>query len=1283
MDQTKKYGISILILFSLLCCYAVNSIAQERPTENTGEGFFTVGSHIFDFNGNEFIPRGVNADHWGGSEQWADLRKTAIRNIKKSGANAVRIVFGHNYGSGCVNTTPKERIEVLKRYVENHLVPIYEYHFDGDTKEPWQLDEAVDERIKDIKWLEENDPAWLKEFEKYVIINIINEKLFDSYEEWYQAYAAAIVRLRDAGIKNLLMIDSTNYGNTPQPLLEKGKDLIQADPEHNIVFSLHTYGGWRNPGDPQIGDPKDPWSYFNTPERLDKLREAGIPVVFGEFNNTAYAEGKITDDEFLGFLEDKGIGWLAWIWYCNPRQDIVASIRGHRLYYTEFGKILDKWLKTAKEPEIFPGGPLNIEPDPPIDKIWEDPGKITVDNGQTNEGWFLIRTEEPCSIIEIETPEHVKIPMMDYCNDHKCFAIGEGFLNKTIRLLAYNPEEDAVAKTVWFKVTNTGNDPIEIDPSEQDSPPPYDDTVEWSDPGKVEIDNGYLSNNWLQIYTEKLCSKVEVETKDGAIIQLTDWSNGVGNCFVTGASLLNQAIRLILYNKRKTDSAKTVWFTLTKPAENPLIIDASDNSTQPPQDQPEPTDPPQDLPIQPPHEVVFFDFGSRSTPTDNDPKHHWNNITEDVGCSVLGDLSNLVDANGHSTAMKLVMLSPFSGTNRNGITNYKIGSADFPFTATRDSFYGNTETFCGKKNVFPKFKLTGLDPQKMYDFTFYASRMLESQEFKDNRETRYTVAGKGSIPRSAKLNVTNNIATYAMVPNIQPNTAGEITISIEPSENNDNFYHFTYLGAMKLEQMYNAPPDQPIEPSGENNENWNPGPVEVFNTDSNWMQIWFKNQKPNVKEVFLEYKNTSSPFIEYSGNQYRGFALENVVPLGQEVRLKFISENGEIAFSNPFIAKKAGYKQNERYEVGTEPVTPPDPEIEPKPDLDIESESESESGPSDMSGTEVCGEIQDQDGDGLVTWNKAQSPYLVTGDILVKHGIRLIIKPGVEVRFMGHHRFTVNGSIDARGTADQRIWFHAQNTDDGWYGLRIWGGGKKSGYGIPDLVDQYLEYCIFEDGNKINEKSTDPSYTNNGVDYLAIRGGVLNIDFEYDVIKDIGKNGRLLHINNNIFRNNKADCGGAMVVQFVLEPWVMENNVFENNYARNQGAAIASTHSGLIVFKNCKFINNEAGGGYFQRDFDLGVGGAVRLFESAFFFRNCVFENNSPDDFAGGYKWDQDGNDYPVAEYRWDQDGIHHDAEGNANAGPDSGGAFLYTKYWCSTCPRFWEPDWSIEQEYN
>jgi parallel beta-helix repeat protein len=63
------------------------------------------------------------------------------------------------------------------------------------------------------------------------------------------------------------------------------------------------------------------------------------------------------------------------------------------------------------------------------------------------------------------------------------------------------------------------------------------------------------------------------------------------------------------------------------------------------------------------------------------------------------------------------------------------------------------------------------------------------------------------------------------------------------------------------------------------------------------------------------------------------------------------------------------------------------------------------------------------------TWNKANSPYTLTGPTAVSNGVTLTIEPGVTVN-LGAYYLQVNGTLCARGSSTDSIIFSSQATSD-------------------------------------------------------------------------------------------------------------------------------------------------------------------------------------------------------------------------------------------------------------
>lgn len=82
--------------------------------------------------------------------------------------------------------------------------------------------------------------------------------------------------------------------------------------------------------------------------------------------------------------------------------------------------------------------------------------------------------------------------------------------------------------------------------------------------------------------------------------------------------------------------------------------------------------------------------------------------------------------------------------------------------------------------------------------------------------------------------------------------------------------------------------------------------------------------------------------------------------------------------------------------------------------------------------TEVSGVLT---GDKL-HWTEANSPYLVTGNILVESDKTLTIDPGVDVQFAGEYYIQVEGLIEAIGTEQKQISFYGIDAGENtWKGI--------------------------------------------------------------------------------------------------------------------------------------------------------------------------------------------------------------------------------------------------------
>jgi pimeloyl-ACP methyl ester carboxylesterase len=169
----------------------------------------------------------------------------------------------------------------------------------------------------------------------------------------------------------------------------------------------------------------------------------------------------------------------------------------------------------------------------------------------------------------------------------------------------------------------------------------------------------------------------------------------------------------------------------------------------------------------------------------------WNNTNEKPAQNEV--YPDLKDNQGRSTGITLSVLSPWqvinggANTNNQGV-NTGLNSGVYPDNVMTSSWWTNTTK--------QTFRLTGLNPQYKYSFTFFGSRAGVS----DSRIANYTINGA-----SVTLNATNNATQTAVINDIRPDSAGGISVDLAAAAGSQ----YAYINAM----VVNATFDDSIAPA--------------------------------------------------------------------------------------------------------------------------------------------------------------------------------------------------------------------------------------------------------------------------------------------------------------------------------------------------------------------------------------------------------------------------------------------------------------------------------------
>lgn len=210
------------------------------------------------------------------------------------------------------------------------------------------------------------------------------------------------------------------------------------------------------------------------------------------------------------------------------------------------------------------------------------------------------------------------------------------------------------------------------------------------------------------------------------------------------------------------------------------------------------------------------------------------------------------------------------------------------------------------------------------------------------------------------------------------------------------------------------------------------------------------------------------------------------------------------------------------------------------------------------------------------TWTELNSPYIVTGDIVVFQSKTLTIEPGVEIKFDGGFSLEVRGTIISEGTELKPIKFTSnlsnKNAGD-WNGLSVKNllGGNGS-----------FEYCEFYYASSVMNVSCCDS--SNSVSFE-------NCLFQYNISVLSGYTGGDMIVDNCTFLNNTYCISSA--------DKTITNSTFSNNtYGLHSTERISvynslfednetALYGGRGIIEGCTIQNNITGVKAFFEGFTL------------------------------------------------------------------------------------------------
>jgi poly(3-hydroxybutyrate) depolymerase len=259
----------------------------------TAPTMYVQGRNLYDVLGNQVVPVGLNipTDYW----QFSGTNDQ-VSQFSQTGANMARIIWFQNgiVGASHTNTDLDQLITKLTNQRIFSVVALWD-GANGCPNNPNQLNNANGY----VSWF--IDPArvtLLNNHKKHVILNLMNELGFGysynanntadvvAFANWRNQYKIAITSIRNAGLHMPIMIDAPLCGGSLNLVNQAAAEIIAHDPDHNIIFSIHTY-----------------WAENNETNQIVTSVTNNVPIIIGEVANKQVGADNWNTNPATGYSE--------------------------------------------------------------------------------------------------------------------------------------------------------------------------------------------------------------------------------------------------------------------------------------------------------------------------------------------------------------------------------------------------------------------------------------------------------------------------------------------------------------------------------------------------------------------------------------------------------------------------------------------------------------------------------------------------------------------------------------------------------------------------------------------------------------------------------------------------------------------------------------------------------------------------------------------------------------------------------------------------------------------
>lgn len=297
MKETRKKLYKLLSLILCLAVLAAGCGKGEAPEGGvSAHGQLAVREgRLVDARGEDFQLRGMSTHGIAWFPRY--INAGSFAEVKKAGGNLVRVAMYTDGDMGYFHD-PQGNMDLVIQAIENaralDLYVLVDWHILSDGDPNANLDRAIT-FFDAIASRYPNDPA--------ILYEICNEPNGVRWEEIKQYAYAIFPVIRQYSPDAVIVLGTPDYS------YDLGPAILDPFPGENFLYAFHYYAGQHD--------------HYNL---LELALEKGLPVMVSEWGINTEENGQPAleaGEEFLGYLNSRGISWCGWS-LCN--KDEVFSV---------------------------------------------------------------------------------------------------------------------------------------------------------------------------------------------------------------------------------------------------------------------------------------------------------------------------------------------------------------------------------------------------------------------------------------------------------------------------------------------------------------------------------------------------------------------------------------------------------------------------------------------------------------------------------------------------------------------------------------------------------------------------------------------------------------------------------------------------------------------------------------------------------------------------------------------------------------------------------------------